>query len=229
MAGGRPPARNLNKRPFWGSLFLRRRETIPVCHALLQDIKFFKLLLHIDHELAAQTRGVGCPCGGILHQANYPRKPRGCPNELRSVYASRFSFSCNRCRKRATSQSVRFLGRRVYLALAVVLVWGPRARATRADTSGDATRQGVGHAPAHRAALARLVARSIPALRILASDLRPFHAAAGDRRVARQSARTLWRGDGRTHDAAAGLPHPHHGRARDHTAGGALITRRRCA
>jgi hypothetical protein len=122
MAGGRPPARNLNKRPFWGSLFLRRRETIPVCHALLQDIKFFKLLLHIDHELAAQTRAVGCPCGGILHQANYPRKPRGCPNELRSVYASRFSFSCNRCRKRATSQSVRFLGRRVYLALAVVLV-----------------------------------------------------------------------------------------------------------
>jgi hypothetical protein len=106
-----------------------------VCHALLQDIKFFKLLLHIDHELAAQTRGVGCPCGGILHQANYPRKPRGCPNELRSVYASRFSFSCNRCRKRATSQSVRFLGRRVYLALAVVLVSarlaGPTPAATR--------------------------------------------------------------------------------------------------
>ena len=32
-----------------------------------------------------------------------------------------FSFCCHRCRKRATSVSVRFFGRRVYLGLAVVL------------------------------------------------------------------------------------------------------------
>ena len=93
-----------------------------MCHALLQDIKFFQLLLRIDEELADQAQAKGCACGGILHRANYPRKPRGCLNEMRADFESRFSFCCNRCRRRTTSMSVRFLGRRVYLALAVVLV-----------------------------------------------------------------------------------------------------------
>jgi hypothetical protein len=93
-----------------------------VCHALLQDPKFFRLLLRIDEELAGRARVVGCPCGGVLHRADYPRKPRACLNEVRADFASRFSFCCNRCRRRTTSMSVRFLGRRVYLALAVVLV-----------------------------------------------------------------------------------------------------------
>jgi len=93
-----------------------------VCHALLQDPKFFRLLLRIDQELAGDARAVGCTCGGVLHRANYPRKPRACLNEVRADFESRFSFCCNRCRRRKTSMSVRFLGRRVYLALAVVLV-----------------------------------------------------------------------------------------------------------
>ena len=63
-----------------------------------------------------------CQCGGALHSANYPRKPRGCPIEARVDYASRFSFCCGQCRKRSTSLSVRFLGRRVYVSLAVVLL-----------------------------------------------------------------------------------------------------------
>ena len=42
-------------------------------------------------------------------------------NEVRAEFESRFSFCCADCRKRKTSTSVRFLGRRVYLALAVVL------------------------------------------------------------------------------------------------------------
>jgi len=92
-----------------------------VCHALLQDLNFFRLLLRIDEELASDARAGGCECGGVLHRANYPRKPRACLSEVRSEYATRFSFCCNRCRKRLTSMSVRFLGRRVYLALAVVL------------------------------------------------------------------------------------------------------------
>jgi hypothetical protein len=62
-----------------------------------------------------------CECGGVLHRANYPRKPRGCLNEVRADFESRFSFCCADCRKRKTSTSVRFLGRRVYLALAMVL------------------------------------------------------------------------------------------------------------
>ena len=75
-----------------------------------------------DHELAEQTRSEGCRCGGALHRADYPRKPRGCSWEVRPDYSSRLSFCCAKCRKRSTSKSVRFLGRRVYLALAVVLV-----------------------------------------------------------------------------------------------------------
>jgi len=92
-----------------------------VCHPLLQDTTFFRLLLRIDEELARDTRAGGCACGGVLHRANYPRKPRACLNEVRSDFDSRFSFCCADCRKRKTSTSVRFLGRRVYLALAVVL------------------------------------------------------------------------------------------------------------
>jgi len=95
---------------------------MPVCHALLQDPKFYTLLLRIDHELAALARADGCQCGGALHRADYPRKPRGCPKELRCDHSSRLSFCCALCRRRSTSRSVRFLGRRVYLALAVVLV-----------------------------------------------------------------------------------------------------------
>jgi hypothetical protein len=106
-----------------------------VCHTLLQDPKFFLLLLHADEELAAETRAGGCPCGGVLHRADYPRKPRGFLNETIAEYESRFSFCCNRCRKRTTSMSVRFLGRRVYLGLAVVLMSsrliGPTSVTTR--------------------------------------------------------------------------------------------------
>lgn len=103
-----------------------------MCHALLQDIKFFELLLLMDQELATRTRADGCPCGGILHQANYPRKPRGCLDAVRPNYISRFSFCCSACRKRSTPTSVRFLGRRVYLGLAVVLMSARRAGPTSA-------------------------------------------------------------------------------------------------
>ena len=40
---------------------------------------------------------------------------------MRESYESRFSFCCAHCRRRSTAQSVRFLGRRVYLGWAVVL------------------------------------------------------------------------------------------------------------
>jgi len=110
-----------------------------VCHALLQDPKFLALLLRIDHEFAAQCRADGCQCGGNLHRADYPRKPRGCPRSMRVHYSWRLSFCCAVCRKRSTSLSVRFLGRRVYLALAVVLVSGSRAgsNSTRARLGAE--------------------------------------------------------------------------------------------
>ena len=92
-----------------------------MCHALLGDPKFFTLLLRIDHDLAEQVRAGRCRCGGALHRADYPRKPRGGPPQVRAECASRLSFCCAVCRGRTTSMSVRFLGRRVYLGLAVVL------------------------------------------------------------------------------------------------------------
>lgn len=105
-----------------------------MCHALLQDIKFFQILVRIDEEFAQQSRAAGCACGGALHQANYPRKPRGCPGEVRADFEQRLSFCCSECRKRTTCVSVRFLGRRVYLGLAVVLMSARLTQSTAITT-----------------------------------------------------------------------------------------------
>jgi hypothetical protein len=91
--------------------------------ALLHDRTFFANLTRFDQDLAADVRARGCPCGGRLHKADYPRKPRGAPAELGPAYDWRLSFCCDRdgCRRRATPASLRFLGRRVYLGAVVVL------------------------------------------------------------------------------------------------------------
>jgi hypothetical protein len=93
--------------------------------ALLADARFHQQLLAFDRELAAQCRAAGCPeCGGALHTANYPRKPRGRPVALDAEHDRRFSFCCavDGCRNRATPASLRFLGRKVYLAVIVTLI-----------------------------------------------------------------------------------------------------------
>ena len=95
-----------------------------MCHSLLRDTRFFDLLYTLDRDLADQTRTPGCACGGRLHQAHYPRKPRGGPADLSPDRERRFSFCCARdgCRCRTTPPSLRFLGRRVYFGVVVVLV-----------------------------------------------------------------------------------------------------------
>jgi hypothetical protein len=106
-------------------------------HVLLRDASFWTFLFDIDKDLASRARQQGCPCGGRLHCANYPRKPRGGGEKLPESYGRRFSFCCDRdgCRKRTTPPSVRFLGRKVYLAAVVVLVaamrHGPSPRRVR--------------------------------------------------------------------------------------------------
>lgn len=96
-----------------------------MCHAVLQEPAFFRLLTRIDEEFAAATRLQGCQaCEGPLHVANYPRKPRGCPAAVQEEYSRRLSFTCGRCDLRTTSPSVRFMGRRVYLAVVLMLVSG---------------------------------------------------------------------------------------------------------
>jgi hypothetical protein len=101
------------------------QRTDPVYQAVLADAKFHEQLLVFDRDLAASVRAARCwLCGGALHSASYDRKPRGCPGGLGQEYAERFSFCCavDGCRKRTTPPSLRFLGRKVYLATVVTLI-----------------------------------------------------------------------------------------------------------
>lgn len=84
--------------------------------------RLLRRLLERDEELATKTRQMGCQrCGGPLHVADYPRKPRGRLGDLEEAYSKRLSFCCGHCRRRATPPSVRFLGRKVYVSQLVVV------------------------------------------------------------------------------------------------------------
>jgi len=96
-----------------------------VYQAVLADATFHEQLLVFDRDLAASARAARCwLCGGALHSASYDRKPRGGPTGLGQDYAEHFSFCCavDGCRKRTTPASLRFLGRKVYLATVVTLI-----------------------------------------------------------------------------------------------------------
>lgn len=86
---------------------------------LFQDRRLYEFLEQVDKEFACQAQSSGCEhCGFVLHRGDYPRKPRGGPS-----WDIRYSFCCARdgCRKRKTPPSVRFLGRKVYVGVVVVL------------------------------------------------------------------------------------------------------------
>ena len=71
-----------------------------------------------------RQRARGCPsCRGRLDRADYPRKPRGLPEQWEGLFSRRFSMCCCRegCRRGVTPPSVRFLGRRVYVGAVVLL------------------------------------------------------------------------------------------------------------
>jgi hypothetical protein len=107
------------------------------------DAKFLAALSAIDAVYAEQVHGSGCPrCGGALDRANYPRKPRGDLGEVAEAYELRRSFCCRRdgCRKRATPPSLRFLGRKVYIAV-LVIVASAAARATSNVGRGSPRRE----------------------------------------------------------------------------------------
>ena len=92
---------------------------------MLADAKFHEQLLVFDRDLSASARAAGCHrCGGALHAALFGRKPRGGPAGLSPEFCQRFSFCCavDGCRKRTTPASLRFLGRKVYLATVVTLI-----------------------------------------------------------------------------------------------------------
>jgi len=104
-----------------------------MCPELLSDARLYALLLKYDEDLAKSTHSEGCPCGWVLHSAKYPRKPAGAPVRLPDGYDRRLSFCCARdgCRKRRTPPSLRFLGRKVYLGVVVVIVSAMRHGVTR--------------------------------------------------------------------------------------------------
>ena len=91
---------------------------------VLQKPSFFRFLSAIDSDLASRVRLQGCSfCGGVLHSACYPRKPRSGSVELETTAPTmRQSFCCDKCRRRTTPESVRFLGRRVYPGFVMVLL-----------------------------------------------------------------------------------------------------------
>lgn len=93
-------------------------------HGYGADAKWFATLAEIDEVFATRVREAGCvDCGGPLDRADYERKPRGDLGEGTDAYTRRRSFCCRRdgCRHRATPPSVRFLGRKVYVAALVVI------------------------------------------------------------------------------------------------------------
>lgn len=87
--------------------------------------EFFARLEKIDEMIAAQVAAGRCRyCDGPLHRGNYHRKPRGgLMATAGEAFTRRHSLCCGRrgCRKRALPPSLRFLGRRVYLEVIVVL------------------------------------------------------------------------------------------------------------
>ena len=96
-----------------------------MCHAFLTDSRFYRFLFRIDLDIAAEVQWGGClHCNGSLHVSSYPRKPRGIRFVPDESYESRLSFCCaeDGCRRRCTPPSVRFLGKKVFLGVIVVLV-----------------------------------------------------------------------------------------------------------
>ena len=93
---------------------------------LLTRSSLYPILRALDEAMAKEAQERGCACGGVLHRACYPRKPRGAAPEVEGdpAYRRRWSFCCavEGCRRRMTPPSVLFLGRKVYFGAVVVLV-----------------------------------------------------------------------------------------------------------
>jgi len=109
------------------------------------DVQFLEQLAQWDRSMAEVVQAAGCACGGRLDRADYPRKPRfgSVMPEPAPAWSRRLSLCCatEGCRRRVTPPSVRFLGRRVY-AEVVVLVACVRALAA-AEVASERADAGV--------------------------------------------------------------------------------------
>jgi len=87
---------------------------------ILRDPRLPHFFEKVDQDLAEKSRSEGClKCGNPVHRSDYDRKPRG-----GFFWDRRYSFCCCKegCRRRLTPPSVRFLGRKVYAGVVVVLM-----------------------------------------------------------------------------------------------------------
>jgi hypothetical protein len=104
-----------------GSLRFTRRETLEVCHDVLQDPTFFRFLSRIDLSLPPRPEPDAVPAArGLCTWRTTPVNPVVAA-AVREEYSRRPSFTCGRCDARSTSPSVRFADRRVYLAVVLML------------------------------------------------------------------------------------------------------------
>ena len=84
--------------------------------------RFFRLLQEIDLEECRRVQGLGCPdCAGPLDRNDHARKPRGLPFEYFDSEPRRLNLCCRNCRAHNMPESVVYLGRRVYVAVVLVL------------------------------------------------------------------------------------------------------------
>jgi len=85
----------------------------------LSDELLLQMMEKVDLDLSQKCKVKPCErCQSKLHCDNYPRKLRGGPEH----WDRRYSFTCAAHRHRTTPPSVRFLGRKVYLGVVVVLI-----------------------------------------------------------------------------------------------------------
>lgn len=94
-------------------------------HDVCPGGEFFAAMLALDLEITKAVAAEGCHhCGGALHRSDYQRKPRGgLLAAAGEAFCVRFSLccGCEGCRRRSTPPSLRFMGRRVYLEVVVLL------------------------------------------------------------------------------------------------------------
>jgi len=87
----------------------------------------YKMDQIIADEFQKKAYCIKCEKKTVFLISNYPRKPRGIPNFIdeafRNKYLSnRFSFLCRTCKKRHTPESVRYLGKKIYIESLIFLL-----------------------------------------------------------------------------------------------------------